>query len=391
MASTPGVEESNNTTAEYMNYVARIQDCVDKLKTLDTIGDWTPHKVELAMWAHYQIKQYNSNLIESMPVAAGGEQPPNEPNEEANSLNECSNGPAEQRASDENQVGSSEIDRHCNTSSNLVSLNKSINDDESSQNGALNGVTQSDNESVSNSLSSTSFGLIDSRLAADSNDRNSNHHVDSKINSNVASSNLEEDASNLSSPVSSNSEEPSVQLNKVGSAGEEDSSSNNVSSTNGISRGKVNSAVANGNDELNNEISNDAEANNESSSSAPAKVGSSLIKQQHLMNFQIIRPQTNTDSNLSLPNTTNDSSEKFSTISSSCENSSNNVNSSEDSLLLANSRKRRNSSSSNSLSNSKSSRTKNCNADALDLNLDDNAVSYDPDSDQLSKRQKLIN
>ena len=407
MASTPGVEASNNSTAEYMNYVQKVQERVDKLRSLDSAGDWTPHKVELALWAHYQIKQYNSTLIEAMPVqwVAGGERSANEP-DEASSLNECSNGPVEQRAvSDENQVGSSEIDlNNCNLSSNLVSSNKSANDEEeSSQHGGLNNghITQSDNESVSNSLSSTSFGLVDmnSRLAVDSNQRNSDHplnadskpnssrHVNSQINS---SSLVEEDASNLSSAVSSNSEEPSVRLNKVGLAGEEDSSSNNVSSTNGINQAKANSVVSNGNDESNNEISNDNEANNnESSSGEPKKVGSSLIKQHH---FQIIRPQVNVDSNLSLP-TTNDSSEKFSTISSSCENSSNNVNSSEDSLLLANSRKRRTSSSSNSLSNLKSSRTcaKNCNADALDLNLDDNAVAFDPDSEQLTKRQKLIN
>lgn len=415
MASTPGVEASNNTTAEYLNYVTKVQECVDKLKNLDSAGQWTPHKIELAMWTHFQIKQYNLTLIESMPVrppAEGEHQSANDENEEANSLNECSNGLTEQRtADDENQVGSSELDAlNCNSSSNLVSSNKSANDEESSQHGGLNNgrITQSDNESVSNSLSSTSFGLPDtnSKLAvADSNDKNSNHYlnVDSKVNSNVnsnvnSSSVIEEDASNLSSPISSNSEEPSsVQLNKVGSAGEDDSSSNNVSSTNGISRAKeANCVISNGNDESNNEISNDNEVNNnESSSSEPAKVGSSLIKQQQQQHhFQIIRPQANNnvDSNLSLPNTTNDSSEKFSTISSSCENSSNNPNSSEDSLLLAaNSRKRRNSSSSNSLSNLKASRTKNCNADALDLNLDDNAVSYDPDSEQLGKRQKLIN
>ena len=411
MASTPDVEASNNTTAEYMNYVAKVQECVDKLRNLDSATDWTPHKVELAMWTHYQLKQYNSNLIESMPARgpANSEQNADEPEEQQADPNECGNEPT---ASDENQVGSSEIDLSCNSSSNLVSSNKLNNDvEESSQHAALsNGIiTQSDNESVSNSLSSTSFRLADtnSKPTADSNDMNS-HHL------NVNSSSLvEEDASNLSSAVSSNSEEPSsVQLNKIGSAGEEDSSSNNVSSTNGISRGKPNCLVSNGNgDESNNGESNHGESNNEESnngesnngasnevnntesSSGTNKVGSSLIRQQQ-HHFKIIRPQVNNvDSNLSLPNTTNDSSEKFSTISSSCENSSNNVNSSEDSLLLTTSKKRRNSSSSNSLSNLKASRAcaQNCNADALDLNLDDNAVSYDPDSEPLSKRQKLIN
>lgn len=407
MASTPDVEASNNTINEYMNYVAKVQECVNKLRILDSAGDWTPHKVELAMWTHYQLKQYNSNLIESMPAraATNSEQSANEPDEKEgpSSLNECSSElPAESAAaSDENQVGSSEFDLNCHSSSNLVSSNKSNNDEESSQHGALNnGITQSDNESVSNSLSSTSFRLADtntnSKPVVDSNDRNSNsrHHLNT--NSTVNSSLAEEDASNLSSAVSSNSEEPSsVQLNKVGSAGEEDSSSNNVSSTNGISRGKLNCLISNGNDESN-EISNDNEVNNIESSSGTNKVGSSLIRQQQQQqhHFKIIRPQVNNvDSNLSLPNTTNDSSEKFSTISSSCENSSNNVNSSEDSLLLTTSKKRRNSSSSNSLSNLKASRAcvQNCNADALDLNLDDNAVSYDPDSEQLSKRQKLIN
>lgn len=52
MASTPDVEASNNTINEYMNYVAKVQECVNKLRILDSAGDWTPHKVEQLIHLH---------------------------------------------------------------------------------------------------------------------------------------------------------------------------------------------------------------------------------------------------------------------------------------------------------------------------------------------------
>lgn len=70
MASTPGVEESDLSISEYMNYVEQVNICVERLRAQDTKTDWTPHKVELAMWALYQAKQHNSNLLDDMPTVS---------------------------------------------------------------------------------------------------------------------------------------------------------------------------------------------------------------------------------------------------------------------------------------------------------------------------------
>ena len=69
MASTPGVEESDLSISEYLNYVEQVNICVERLRSQDSKTDWTPHKVELAMWALYQAKQHNSNLLDDMPLA----------------------------------------------------------------------------------------------------------------------------------------------------------------------------------------------------------------------------------------------------------------------------------------------------------------------------------
>lgn len=71
MSSTPGIEASDLSISEYLNYVDQTNICVERLKALDQTTGWTPHKVELAVWTYYQAKQYNSNLLDSMPMANG--------------------------------------------------------------------------------------------------------------------------------------------------------------------------------------------------------------------------------------------------------------------------------------------------------------------------------
>lgn len=379
------IEVTDYTLAEFLNYVEKIQECVDRLRVQDLDGDWTSHKVELALWTHYQIKQYNLSLLDSMPLASEFVNSTmneisieNQPSSDDLNKNECD--PTSN--SDENQVDSSlnyEIDQvNSNSNSNLIDSihSNSVNNDEASQN-CIEIVTQSDSESASNGLSSTK--------------RDMNANVESNAECNQVSnseSNLDhEEVSNLSSVISSNSLDESLQSNKVvGVVEEEDSSSsNNVSSTNlnGISQSTSKSTEHHKANRLCDHLAVIANGKASPTNNGDNQINSSLIKQQLV---DLHTQNNNVDSNLSLPNT-NDSSEKFSTISSSCENS-NNVNSSEDSILHLNHKKRSNSSSSGSLSNlGKQPRicVNNC-SDALDL--DDNAV---PDTESLSKRQKLIN
>ena len=69
MLATPGVEATDYTSTEYLNYVQQLNTAVERLRNTDPKGEWTPHKVELALWTHYQIKHYELNsLLEQMPL-----------------------------------------------------------------------------------------------------------------------------------------------------------------------------------------------------------------------------------------------------------------------------------------------------------------------------------
>ncbi|EEC14217.1 conserved hypothetical protein, partial [Ixodes scapularis] len=66
MLSTPGVEATDYTLAEYLNYAERIKTCTDQLAQKDPEGKWTPHKVELVLWAHYVARELKPSLLEDI-------------------------------------------------------------------------------------------------------------------------------------------------------------------------------------------------------------------------------------------------------------------------------------------------------------------------------------
>jgi len=67
MLATPGVEANDYTLVEYTNYAEQIKQCTDKLKELDPVTKWNPHKVELALWTHYLARELKPALLENMP------------------------------------------------------------------------------------------------------------------------------------------------------------------------------------------------------------------------------------------------------------------------------------------------------------------------------------
>lgn len=66
MLSTPGVEATDYTLAEYLNYAERIKTCTDQLAQKDPEGKWTPHKVELVLWTHYVARELKPSLLDDL-------------------------------------------------------------------------------------------------------------------------------------------------------------------------------------------------------------------------------------------------------------------------------------------------------------------------------------
>ncbi|XP_076335637.1 uncharacterized protein LOC143238894 isoform X1 [Tachypleus tridentatus] len=84
MLSTPGVEATDYTVAEYLNYNEQIKKCCDRLNKQSSAGKWTPHKVELTLWTHYLAKELEPSLLEGMPMVKVDEDPAT-PNGKSNS------------------------------------------------------------------------------------------------------------------------------------------------------------------------------------------------------------------------------------------------------------------------------------------------------------------
>ncbi|KAF7495933.1 hypothetical protein SSS_02776 [Sarcoptes scabiei] len=67
MLSTPGVEATDSTIAEYINYSEQLRNKTDSLRQLDPEYKWTPHKVDQVLWTYYLTKDLKPNLLEAMP------------------------------------------------------------------------------------------------------------------------------------------------------------------------------------------------------------------------------------------------------------------------------------------------------------------------------------
>eukprot|EP00057_Strongylocentrotus_purpuratus_P019301 XP_011673775.1 PREDICTED: uncharacterized protein LOC105442854 [Strongylocentrotus purpuratus] len=65
MLAIPGQSPLAYTEAAYKRYNAEVQDCVKRLKKEDPSGEWTPHKVELALWTHYMACKLDPSLLAS--------------------------------------------------------------------------------------------------------------------------------------------------------------------------------------------------------------------------------------------------------------------------------------------------------------------------------------
>merc|ERR1712127_1176537 len=65
LLSLEDTEGIDYTMKEYMKLVAKTQQCVDRLN--EQGGEWTPHKVELAVWTHYVARDLKPEILADMP------------------------------------------------------------------------------------------------------------------------------------------------------------------------------------------------------------------------------------------------------------------------------------------------------------------------------------
>ncbi|EDW66246.2 uncharacterized protein Dvir_GJ15659 [Drosophila virilis] len=69
LMAIPEIEGIDYTTKEYLNFVQHIQATVERLNA-EVGGEtphWSPHRVELALWAHYVANDLSPELLEDMP------------------------------------------------------------------------------------------------------------------------------------------------------------------------------------------------------------------------------------------------------------------------------------------------------------------------------------
>merc|ERR1712012_1290015 len=67
LLSMPEVEGLDYTMKEYMKLVEKTKECVDRLNAQG--GEWTPHKVEMAIWTYYVLRENKPELLDDLPEA----------------------------------------------------------------------------------------------------------------------------------------------------------------------------------------------------------------------------------------------------------------------------------------------------------------------------------
>lgn len=75
MLSTPGVEASDYTLNEFVNFATQIKSVTEKLNNSNAEGKWNPHTVELALWVHYLSKDLKPSILSNLPLPDGSTRP----------------------------------------------------------------------------------------------------------------------------------------------------------------------------------------------------------------------------------------------------------------------------------------------------------------------------
>lgn len=73
LLSMPDIEGIDYTMKEYMKYVEKTRECVERLNSQSQGSpQWTPHTVELAIWTHYVAWDMKPELLSDMPLRHPG-------------------------------------------------------------------------------------------------------------------------------------------------------------------------------------------------------------------------------------------------------------------------------------------------------------------------------
>jgi len=67
LLSMPDIEGIDYTMKEYMKYVEKTRQCVERLNASSEGNTWTPHRVELAVWTHYVAYDLKPELLNDLP------------------------------------------------------------------------------------------------------------------------------------------------------------------------------------------------------------------------------------------------------------------------------------------------------------------------------------
>ena len=65
----PDADEVDYTMKEYNNMVAEITKCIARLNSQG--GSWTPHKVDMALYSYYVLREHKPDLLKEMPEDDG--------------------------------------------------------------------------------------------------------------------------------------------------------------------------------------------------------------------------------------------------------------------------------------------------------------------------------
>ncbi|XP_049419789.1 uncharacterized protein zgc:112496 [Epinephelus fuscoguttatus] len=70
MESVPGLKPIQYTAKHYTLYLGKMVECTGKLNKVDPQRDWTPHRLELCLWASTTAKQQQLPLLRDVDVKA---------------------------------------------------------------------------------------------------------------------------------------------------------------------------------------------------------------------------------------------------------------------------------------------------------------------------------
>ncbi|XP_004531128.1 dentin sialophosphoprotein [Ceratitis capitata] len=286
LMAIPEIEGIDYTTKEYLNFVQHIQTTVARLNT-EAGGEtphWSPHRVELALWAHYVANDLSPELLDEMPGpgAGGGANTNGSTVKAAAPVAKVLGGEGED-TNDEESLGAADND-HNNTTA-IVTAPTALQDGDS--NFVSNDSTSQEpiideNTTQTTATTSTDDGEVGTPLASDSESNleapekaklkhnNSNSSIIANINSN---SDIIGIAHSVVGDNSNNCRQKAVDDALVGNSNG-NGNGTLVSSGAPISDGENSSCIrSTGNEEASEE--DDVDAEDESSNSNSRHIGQS--------------------------------------------------------------------------------------------------------------------